>query len=588
MPGSYNYALVALSILISVGGAFAVLDLARQISDSRAAARLTWLFGGAAAIGINTMAMHYTAMAGFSLPVLIRYDVASAAVSFVAAFCAAAVTLLVVSRTGMGWLATLAGSTFVGGGMAALHYTAMTSMRFEGTCRYAAAGLTLSVLAAILLSFLALRLLAVSRANSNHSRGWEIAAVLLLGSASPAMHYSAMAATVFTRTSGLPDHSFMTSINPIGSAAIVSIGLLVPWICRLNVSLARLRTHSALLAQLFEQAPQAIVLLDAMHRIVGVNREFSGVFGYTLQEAVGRTLAELIVPEELRDQERSYRESVEGGELIDAEVVRRRKNGSRLEVSMLRVPVSLPRGETVDFAIYRDITSRKRMENELLHSFEQMRALTAHLQTVREEERTRVAREIHDELGQDLTAIKIQVSSIMRGLPADPGQAEKTESTLQLIDDTIQSVRRISTDLRTQIPDDLGLLGAIEWAGEEFENRTGVKCRLDLPREEVVTDRARAAAVFRIFQESLTNIARHASAAEVNVRLARENGSLILQVDDNGKGLPTEALSAATSIGILGMRERASLVGGELIITSIQGKGTTVKVRVPDTVSNTC
>jgi len=150
------------------------------------------------------------------------------------------------------------------------------------------------------------------------------------------------------------------------------------------------------------------------------------------------------------------------------------------------------------------------------------------------------------------------------------------------VDATIQSVRRISTELRPGILDDLGLVATVEWAGEEFEARTGTKCQLNLPPDDLEVDPERATALFRIFQETLTNVARHANASEVAVRLAKENGALTLEVHDNGRGIPEDRLSNGNSLGILGMRERAMLLGGELTIRGAPGKGTTVRVRIPE------
>jgi signal transduction histidine kinase len=152
---------------------------------------------------------------------------------------------------------------------------------------------------------------------------------------------------------------------------------------------------------------------------------------------------------------------------------------------------------------------------------------------------------------------------------------------LKLLDDTIQSVQRISTDLRPGILDDLGLGAALEWAAEEFETRTGTRCRISMPDEDINVDPDRATALFRIFQEILTNVARHAKATQVNVWLAKENGNLALEVHDNGLGISEEQLSAGKSLGILGMRERARLLGGELIIQGVHGAGTTVRARIP-------
>jgi signal transduction histidine kinase len=152
---------------------------------------------------------------------------------------------------------------------------------------------------------------------------------------------------------------------------------------------------------------------------------------------------------------------------------------------------------------------------------------------------------------------------------------------MKLIDETIQTVRRISTELRPGILDDLGLVAAVEWAAEEFQARTGTKCHISLPRADLTLDPERATAVFRIFQETLTNVARHANATEVDVRLAYDQRDVSLEVRDNGNGISEEQLAAADSLGLLGMLERALLLGGELTIDGVPGKGTTVRVRIP-------
>jgi signal transduction histidine kinase len=154
---------------------------------------------------------------------------------------------------------------------------------------------------------------------------------------------------------------------------------------------------------------------------------------------------------------------------------------------------------------------------------------------------------------------------------------------LKRLDETIQSVRKIATELRPGILDDLGLVAAVEWAAEEFQARTGTKCRVSLPDGDIAMDPERATALFRIFQETLTNVARHANATEVNARLGKDNGDLFLEVHDNGQGIDEEELSAGRSLGIMGMRERALLLRGDFTIRGVPGKGTTVKVRIPNT-----
>jgi PAS domain S-box-containing protein len=233
--------------------------------------------------------------------------------------------------------------------------------------------------------------------------------------------------------------------------------------------------------------------------------------------------------------------------------------------------------------MFASALARQRLQEERQRSFDQLRALAARLQSIREEERKRVAREIHDQLGQALTAIKLDLSSLVRGLPTAPSPlSEKGTPLLRLVDETIESVRRISTELRPGMLDDLGLAATVEWAAEEFESRTGTKCLLDLATEQFSVDSETATAVFRIFQETLTNVARHASASEVKIRLAEENGDLTLDVHDNGRGIREDELANANSLGVLGMRERALLLGGTLTIRGEPGQGTTVRIRIPE------
>jgi PAS domain S-box-containing protein len=257
-------------------------------------------------------------------------------------------------------------------------------------------------------------------------------------------------------------------------------------------------------------------------------------------------------------------------------------DGSMKYVHSIGHPVLNEAGELVEFTgAVVDATDRKRAEAELRRSVDQLRALAARVQDAREEERTRVAREIHDELGQALTSIKIDLSSLIHEFPPEPQQLKRIESISTIVDQTIKSIRRISTELRPGILDDLGLIAAVEWAAEEFEARTGTKCRLDLPDNDGAIDPDRATAVFRILQETLTNVARHAKATCVDVRLLKESAGVILEVHDNGKGATEEQLSAAESLGIRGMRERALLLGGELIIQGVPSQGTSIRVSIP-------
>ena len=226
-------------------------------------------------------------------------------------------------------------------------------------------------------------------------------------------------------------------------------------------------------------------------------------------------------------------------------------------------------------------------EEELRRSTEQLRELSARLQSVREEERTRLARAIHDELGQTLTGLKMDVAWLQRHLDqeAQPALLEKTRAMSDLIDTTVQAVRRIATELRPGILD-LGLLETIEWQLQEFQSRTGIEGTLISAPGEITLDADGATSVFRIFQEILTNVVRHAQATRVDVTLTETAEGLTLRVRDNGRGITAGEIHSPKSIGLLGMQERARLRGGEVHFRGVPGQGTTVTVRLPLAMSN--
>lgn len=581
LVATYNYWVVALSVVVSIVAAYAARSLSERVSVARGPARAGWLAVAAVVSGLGIWSMHYTGMLALQLPIPVRHYVPNGSLLVGVAGCAAAQLILGLGETG--WRVVGASILMGAGAISGLHFTAMSAMRLQAIDHHSPVLVSLSVVLAILISWMALSLSPDSRPDSPHRRLRYHGSALLGGAANPVMHYTAMAAVTFTSTSAAPDLSQTVGIGAIDTVGITVVPLMVLVVAMLTSLADRLQKQKALLDELFEQAPQAVVLLDEDDRVVRMNREFSLLFGYTPEETLGRRLSELIVPEDLPDEAQRYRDLGARRERVETEGVRIRKDGSRLYVSIVRVPVLVPHGKFEMYGFYHDITGRLQAAQERQRTLEQLRALAARLQSVREEERTSVAREIHDELGQSLTAIKIDLASLIAELPPDrQPKPERAEALLKLADEAIQSVRRISAQLRPGILDDLGLVAALEWAAEEFETRTGIKCRLDRPQEDIAIDRDRATALFRIFQETLTNVARHADATEVNVRLGRENGNLVLGIRDNGIGVSEERLSAGTSLGILGMRERALLLGGELTIHGEVGKGTQVTVRIQE------
>lgn len=233
-------------------------------------------------------------------------------------------------------------------------------------------------------------------------------------------------------------------------------------------------------------------------------------------------------------------------------------------------------------SVARDITERKTADEKVKRTSKRLRDLASHLQSVREEERTMIAREIHDELGQVLTVLKIQISLLSKKLNEDQQPLkDKFDSVSLLIDQTVETVQKICAKLRPGILDELGLVAAIDWQSQEFSTRTGIQSEFIFPSDEIHLDNEKSTAVFRIFQEALTNVARHANAVHVHIILKIEKSNLILEIIDNGRGITESQLNAVQSLGILGMNERALLFGGSVFIEGFPAKGTKVRVEIP-------
>lgn len=317
-------------------------------------------------------------------------------------------------------------------------------------------------------------------------------------------------------------------------------------------------------------------------KLIFVNDKFAEMHGYKPEELLRKSHLLLVHPDQKKNMKGMASKRLKGKSVPQQyEVQRITKDGKTIWCEMMATLIQY-KGKPAIMGNVIDITERKLAEVAIKESEEQLRNLTTYLQKIGEVERTNIAREIHDELGLGLTVLKIDLSWLRKRLPENEIPLhEKAETMTQLIDKTIQTVKKISTELRPGLLDDLGLAAAIEWQAEEFQKRTGIQCKITIDPKDVTFDRDRNTAIYRIFQETLTNVARHAQATEVDVSLRQRDGQLELNVRDNGRGITEKELANPRSFGLIGIRERVKIFSGINIIKGVPGKGTTVTVRMP-------
>ncbi len=349
---------------------------------------------------------------------------------------------------------------------------------------------------------------------------------------------------------------------------------------RIEKSLSKYESNFQELVNLL---PQTIYEMDINGKFRFTNHHGFESFGYNQADIEkGINFTQLFVPEDRERVEHNIKKILEGTEVEGHEYTALRKDGSTFQALIYSSPIMQNNKAVGLRGVVIDITDRKKIEQELKDSRDQFRNLSAHLQSVREEERSYIAREIHDELGQTLTALKMDLIWINRHLTSEQQEiSTKIQEMFSLIDQTIHTIRRIATDLRPGLLDDLGLSAAIEWYCEDFENRTGIHCHLELGNEDIILDQQRSIAIFRILQEALTNVARHAKATQVVVKIAIIDHNFMMEIRDNGIGITDEQVNDPQNLGLVGLRERVYPWGGTIIIKGSPRQGTTVKVNIP-------
>jgi len=341
----------------------------------------------------------------------------------------------------------------------------------------------------------------------------------------------------------------------------------------------------ARLGAIVDSAMDAIITVDEEQKIVLFNRAAEQVFRVRRDDVLGTPL-DRFLPSRFRGAHRGHIEH------FGHTGVTSRRMGDVTTLWALRGEEEFPIEASISQAvedgkryftvILRDITRRKQAEDDLRRQQQELRELSARVLEAREDEKAHIARELHDELGQLLTALKMDLRWLRERLP-DAALTTKADEMGELLDKTVASTRRISADLRPLMLDDLGLADAAQWLVEDFSRRSGVKCEIRVPQGTGFADLSRAVstAVYRAVQESLTNIGRHAGARNAWVMLALEDGELQVEVEDDGRGIAPEDLAKARSLGLRGMRERVAYLGGSLEIGRAPRGGTRLRLRVP-------
>jgi PAS domain S-box-containing protein len=387
----------------------------------------------------------------------------------------------------------------------------------------------------------------------------------------------------------LTDHVFRPQSHEVWMrlavmSMFISFGVYAHWMLA-----ARRRAEEAVtlangeLAQIFETAADGMRVVDKNFTVLRANDTFCSLVGIPKKSVVGRKCHDVFRGDRCGSPGCSLTRVMNEEDRVEYDAEKLRRDGTEIPCIVTATPFRRPDGEIIGIVEdFKDISERRRWEREILESRERLRELACHLQNVREEQRSRIAREVHDELGQALTALKMDTHWLGRNLAGSaPELRDKLKVMSNVIDGTVQSVRRICSELRPGILDDFGLVAAIEWQAEEFSKRTSIPCEISTSASEIPLRQELAIAVFRILQEALTNIARHADATRVEVALREEKGRFEMSVHDDGKGVQAEPFARGKSFGLIGIRERVRDFGGEFCVGQAPAGGTCIRIRIP-------
>jgi PAS domain S-box-containing protein len=612
ISGSYDYRLVALSVLIAVLASYAALDLAARVTAAHGRIQFAWLLGGATAMGTGIWAMHYIGMLAFSLPFPVLYDWPTVMVSLLAAIFTSAIALFVVSRKRMGLQAALVGSVIMGAGIATMHYTGMAAMRLQAMCHYSSSLVALSVVLAIVISLVALWL--TFRLRNDAKGRWlpKIASAALMGAAIPVMHYTGMAAAGFTLTSDTPDLSHAVSVSSLGITGITIVTFMVLGLAVLTSIVDRrfsvLESSEEQLRLIINTAMDAVITMNAGGLITNWNSEAEKTFGWSSQEAIGRRLSEIMIPQCYRENhEQDLRRFLMTGEGMRlrqrTEMTALHRDGHEFPIETSTSPVKFG-GQWIFSSFMRDISEHKREQEELLNAKQAAedanRAKSIFLANMSHELRTplnaiigysEMLEEETEELGneavvQDLRKIQSSGKHLLALINdiLDLSKIEAGKMGLHLeAFDVAQTVEEIATTVQPAVAKNANTL-RVDVA------TNGGKMRADLTK------------VRQILLNLLSNSCKFTDHGIISLKVHRltidHRDWLQFQVEDTGIGITAEQKEnlfrefsqadasitrkyGGTGLGLAITHRFIQIMRGTITVDSEPGRGSTFTVKLP-------
>jgi PAS domain S-box-containing protein len=570
VPAQHDYRFVLLSVLISILGAYAARELTDRVRGTRGRSWIGWCVGASLMDALGTWSMHYTAKLALILPVPLVLDWRIVVLSYLVCVAGSGGALLVLRPGNVTWSRAALASVLLGGvGISGLHFTAMGGVMQPGAHHYFSPMVIASIGVAVLFAFLAISVHFIIADENRRGLIRNDGGAVLRGLANPLMHYTAMAGVTFgvVGNSGPLPHG--VSISTLGLIGVSLVPIAALLVCLLTIFVDRQQRQRALFTQLFEQAPQPVALVTLDHRIVRVNREFSRVFGYSRDESTGRLLEDLIVPPGHETDVRDVANLPVTRGRVDVETVRRRKDGSLLDVELTRVPVSLPAGDKLIYGVYRDVTERNAAERALRAS---ERALLDLL-----DERQRLAEDLHDHIVQAIYALGMRLERVRRKSPAELD--DELKQIVAGLNEVIRDARQYISGSRMPALTTSRFRRELDKIIEASTGDTRFDIAVDPSALESLSDNDRQH-LLHAAREALSNTIRHAGARNASVTVDQTSDAVRMEIADDGVGFDASG-RADRRRGLQNMASRARQMGARLDIRSAPDQGTRVTLTLP-------